>query len=195
MDERSRRNLTELLSDVNAGRNGACDDLASAVYADLRAMAERRLAREFGRNQPGMTIQPTVLASDTFMKLIRQRQEYDSSGHFFAIASQEMRRVLLDYCRRRKAQKRGGGAVCVTLDPEQHAPRDRNDVDFESLDEAMERLAGLAPRKADVVKYRVFWGLSIPEVGEALGVGHATVERDWKFAKAWLTKELAEGES
>ena len=155
-------------------------------------MAERRLVHEFGRNLPGVTIQPTVLVDDTFMRLIRQRQKYDSSGHFFAIASQEMRRVLLDYCRRRKADKRGGSAVRVTFDPDRHSPSGDSDVDLEAFDAALERLGQLAPRKADVVKYRLFWGLSIDETCEALKVGHATVERDWAFARAWLAKELQE---
>lgn len=190
MAGRAEEDLTELLQHVNAGREGAYDALAEAVHAQLRVMAERRLVREFGRNLPGLTVQPTVLADDTFMRLIKQRQKYDSAGHFFAIASQEMRRVLLDYCRRRKAQKRGGGAVCVSLDPEIHSPVEKDEADLEAFDAVLEGLAALDQRKADVVKYRVLWELTIDETAAALGVGHATVERDWAFARVWLAKEL-----
>jgi len=195
MKDRDAEHLTRLLADVNAGRDGAYDALAAAVHADLRAMAQRRLVREFGQNLGGVTIQPTVLADDTFMRLIRQRQKYDSRGHFFAIASQEMRRVLLDYCRRRKADKRGGRQVLVSLSPDHPEADKSSEVDFEALDAALRRLAEFDARKADVVKYRVLWGLTVAETCDALALGHATVERDWAFAKAWLAKELAGGSS
>lgn len=191
MNPESDRDLTRLLANVNAGEEGAYNLLAAAVQADLHAMAERRLVREFGRNLGGVTIQPTVLADDTFMRLIKQRQKYDSRGHFFAIASQEMRRVLLDYCRRRKADKRGGGALRVPLNPDYPGPEETPEIDFEALDAALGRLADLDARKADVVKYRVIWGLTVAETCDALALGHATVERDWAFAKVWLAKELA----
>lgn len=187
--------LEQLLVQVTAGNAAAYDKLAAAVQGRLRQMAERRLNRAFGPNHPGVTIQPTALADDTFMKLIKYRQRYDSAGHFFAIASQEMRRVLLDYCRQRKAQKRGGGALRVSLDPEAHPAPQSPDVDFEALDEVLERLSRHENgRQANVVRYRVYWGLTIAETAKALGVSHATVERDWAFAKAWLAAELAEGE-
>jgi RNA polymerase sigma factor (TIGR02999 family) len=185
-------NWAALLADVNAGADGAPDRLAAAVYDDLRAMARRHLVKDFGHGMAGVTIQPTVLASDTLMKLIRQRQAYDNAGHLFAIASRLMLRVLLDYHRERKAAKRGGGAARVSLDPEAAASGAAADgVDVEAVNDAIERLAMLDARKADVVRYRVLWGLTVPEVAEALGVGRATVERDWAFAKAWLAKELA----
>ncbi len=190
--------LTGLLSAVGAGETGATDRLANAIHGELRAMARRRLARDFGPRMGGVTIQPTVLANDTLMRLIRQRGKFDNAGHFFAIASRMMMRVLLDYHRERKAAKRGGRAVQVSLDPE------RNDVpeedaapggDIEALNDALEKLATLDPRKADVVRYRVLWGLTTTDVAEALAVSPATVERDWSFAKAWLAKELAKGEA
>jgi RNA polymerase sigma factor (TIGR02999 family) len=188
-----------LLEGVNGGKPGAVDDLAEAVHEHLRAMARRHLARDFGPNMAGVTIQPTVLANDTLMKLIRQRQRYDNGGHLFAIASRLMMRVLLDYHRERKAAKRGGSAVHVPLDtgaggaiadPSAAAPGTGEDVDVESINVLLDKLAALDPRKADVVRYRVLWGLTNPEIAEALGVGLATVERDWAFARAWLAKEL-----
>jgi RNA polymerase sigma factor (TIGR02999 family) len=189
--------LTELLGAVNSGQAGATDRLAAAIHEELRAMARRRLAKDFGPRMGGVTIQATVLANDTLMRLIRQRGKFDNAGHFFAIASRMMMRVLLDYHRERKAAKRGGRQLQVSLDPE------RNDVadpgsgvgaaggDIEALNESLEKLAALDPRKADVVRYRILWGLTTNEVGEALGISPATVERDWSFAKAWLSKELA----
>jgi RNA polymerase sigma-70 factor (ECF subfamily) len=191
--------LTRLLEGVNAGTPGAFDDLAEAIHDHLRSMARRHLVRDFGPQMPGITIQPTVLANDTLMKLIRQRQKFDNSGHFFAIASRLMMRVLLDYHRERKAAKRGGSAVRVPLDTSHDrqladsgavVPGSGADVDLESINALVDRLAALDARKADVVRYRVLWGLNNPEIADALGVGLATVERDWSFARAWLAKEL-----
>jgi RNA polymerase sigma factor (TIGR02999 family) len=188
----NRANIPDLLRAVNAGQPGASDQLAAAIYDDLRAMAHRHLAKDFGPNMAGVTIQPTVLATDTLMRLIRQRQQYDNAGHVFAIASRLMMRLLLDYHRERKAQKRGGGAVHLTFDPECHdEPETQCDADIEALDHVLAKLAALDPRKADVVKYRILWGLTVEEVASAMSLGRATVERDWSFAKAWLAKELS----
>jgi len=187
--------LTRLLEGVNAGRAGAVDDLSEAIHGHLRAMARRHLARDFGPRMPGITIQPTVLANDTLMKLIRQRQQFDNAGHFFAIASRLMMRVLLDYHRERKAAKRGGSAIHVPLGS-RHAgeiadPDAGADADVEAVNDVLEKLSKLDARKADVVRYRILWGFTNREIGEALGVALATVERDWAFARAWLAKELS----
>jgi hypothetical protein len=109
--------ISELLGKVNAGEPGATDALAEAIHDDLRAMARKHLVRDLGRDMAGATIQPTILANDTLLKLIRQRQKYDNAGHLFAIASRLMMRLLIDYHRERKAAKRGGGAVRVSLEP------------------------------------------------------------------------------
>src|SRR3954453_18912861 len=109
--------LAGLLAAVNAGEPGATDRLAAAIHEELRAMARRRLAKDFGPRMGGVTIQPTILANDTLMRLIRQRGKFDNAGHFFAIASRMMMRVLLDYHRERKAAKRGGSAVPVPRAP------------------------------------------------------------------------------
>jgi RNA polymerase sigma factor (TIGR02999 family) len=189
-DEQEERQLTRLLDAMNAGEPGASDQLAEQIFDDLRAMARRRLKSEGGG---GVTIQPTMLASDTLMKLIRQRERFDNGGHLFAIASRVMMRLLIDYHRTRKAAKRGSGNVVrVSLDPEQPASKTDDGLDVEALNDALDKLAALDPRKADVVRYRVLWGLTTAEIAKTLKVATVTVERDWAFAKAWLAKELSE---
>lgn len=191
------RDLTQMLRRMQDGQPGADDALADAVYDELRAMARGHLGRNARLAGAGVTIQPTMLANDTLMKLIRQRQRYDNSGHFFAIASRLMMRVLIDYHRARNAQKRGRAAVHVPLEPYHGdvVPDERaaaaDDVDVEAFGTALDRLADLDARKADVARYRILWGLTVPQVSETLGVAVSTIERDWSFAKAWLTKELA----
>ena len=184
--------LTRLLQSAHAGEPGAQNRLAERIYGDLRAMARRRLRA--GGGDAGLTIQPTMLASDTLMKLLAQRQRFDNAGHLFAIASRMMMRLLIDYQRQRQAAKRGGCAVRVTLDPDRPAPQppasDDAEIDVEALDAALTRLATLDQRKADVVRYRVLWGFTTAQVAAQLGASVATIERDWAFAKAWLAKEL-----
>ena len=190
--------LTQMLSALHAGEAGAPEKLADAIYEALRAMAQRQIQRDMGAGARNVTIQPTLLADEAFMKLIQQRQKYDSGGHFFALANQVMMRVLLDYHRAHRAQKRGGGAAVVQMswNPDAAAGSTADNhpsvfADVELINTALEKLAALDPRKADVVKYRVFWGLTIPEVAETLNVARTTIERDWTFAKAFLAKELA----
>ncbi len=187
--------LTVLLQRMQNGDPDAANALATAVYEDLRAMARGHLGRDLGPHGARVTIQPTMLASDTFMKLIRQRQDYDNSGHFFALASRLMMRVLLDYHRARSARKRGKAAVHVPLeshhnDLAQARRHSSDDVDIEAFSAALDGLAQLDPRKADVVRYRVLWGLTVPEISRTLEVAVATVERDWVFARTWLAKEI-----
>lgn len=188
--EADERQLTRLLDAMNAGQVGASDQLAEHIFDDLRAMARRRLKAE-GEGK-GFSIQPTMLASDTLMKLIRQRERFDNGGHLFAIASRVMMRLLIDYHRTRKAAKRGAGnLVRVSLDPEQPASSSDEGLDVEALNVALEKLAALDARKADVVRYRVLWGMTAAEIAKQLNVSAVTIERDWAFAKAWLAKELA----
>lgn len=188
-----------LLRRMQDGEPGADDALAEAVHDELRAMARGHLGRNPGLAGAGVTIQPTMLANDTLMKLIRQRQQYDNSGHFFAIATRLMMRVLIDYHRTRNAQKRGRGAVHVPLEPHhgETVPDERessgDDVDVEAFSAALDRLHELDARKADVVRYRILWGLTVPQISETLNVAVSTIERDWAFARTWLTKELGTG--
>ena len=180
--------ITALLKDVNQGRAGAWDKLMAAVYDELRAGAERLMRRQVSPGRPGATLQPTALVHEAFLRLIIEGLEYERRAQFFAVFSKRMMEVLHDYIRRQKAQKRGGGWVRVALDPDNPASDD--DADIPALVEALEKLEKLGSRKAEVVKLRMFCGLTVAEVAELLGTAKATVERDWSFAKAWLSNEL-----
>ncbi|UCD74352.1 MAG: sigma-70 family RNA polymerase sigma factor [Phycisphaerales bacterium] len=188
--------ITRLLGEVDAGREGAMDDLMGAVYTDLQRVAERHMAEQFGRGLPGITLEPAALVNESFLRLIKQRKSYDNRGQFFAIATKLMLRVLVDYQRKRRAAKRGGGRQRITLSLEGPpgtgaVGMETRSIEVESLVDALGRLEKLDQRKADVVRLRVIWGLEIREIAESLGISRATVERDWSFAKAWLGREAA----
>lgn len=195
MAEGLERNLTRLVGRAQAGDEIARNELAALVHDELRRMARKRLGQKFGPGLGGLTIQPTALANDALLRVLRQRQKLDSTGHFFAIASQEMQRVLLDYCRQRMAGKRGRDAVVVSLSSGRDVADARSEIDFVDFNDALEQLGKLDSRKADVVKYRLLWNMSIAETAEALGASTATVERDWQFAKAWLAKQFTPWEN
>ena len=174
------------------GDEGALNALLPLVYDEMR-----RLAGSYLRNEgAGHTLQPTALAHEAYLRLLDQRQvSWQNRAHFMGLAAQAMRRILVDHARRRDAQKRGGGAVRVTLEDADAAGEALSnalplDVPAEELDEALDKLAALDERQARVVELRFFTGLSIEETGEALGVSPATVKRDWTLARAWLHREL-----
>jgi RNA polymerase sigma factor (TIGR02999 family) len=174
------------------GDEDALNALLPLVYDEMR-----RLAGSYLRNEgSGHTLQPTALAHEAYIRLLDQRQvSWQNRAHFMGLAAQAMRRILVDHARRRDAQKRGGGAVRVTLEDadaagEALASALPLDVPAEELDQALDRLARLDERQARVVELRFFTGLSIEETGEALGVSPATVKRDWTLARAWLHREL-----
>ena len=187
--------ITLLLREVETGRAGALDRLMAAVYSDLTQRAEIHLRKQFGDRAEAITLEPAALVNESFMKLIRQRKAYDNRGQFFAIATRLMLRVLVDYRRKRNAAKRGGADTHITLvlDERQVAEGSQRRLDLievEELTEALEKLESLDPRKADVVKMRVVWGLDITAIANSLDVSRSTVERDWRFAKAWLADEV-----
>jgi RNA polymerase sigma factor (TIGR02999 family) len=189
--------ITELLRAWRAGGTDASEALASAVYEELRRQARRAL----GREGEGHTLQPTALVHEAWLRLDGQHDaRWQSRSQFFAVAAQMMRRVLVDHARTRRALKRGGDPVQVTLggvDTELRAPDDPRSggsslepVDLLALDDALARLAELDPQKARLVELRYFAGLSIPEAAAALGVSQATVGREWAIARIWLRREL-----
>lgn len=169
-------------------------DLFPIIYRELRRVAGRYLARE----RRDHTLQPTALVHEAFLKLVDQRHAtWQNRSHFYGIAAQAMRRILVDHARRRRAAKRDGGAA-VTLD-EFAAVAPERSLDLIALDDALVKLAGIEGRYARVVELRFFGGLEIEQVAEALGISPATVKRDWTFAKAFLQRELdasgSEGEA
>jgi RNA polymerase sigma factor (TIGR02999 family) len=184
--------VTELLRAWGAGDVEASDSLVRLVYGELRRQAGLALRRE----GVGHTLQPTALVHEAWLRLGDQHDvRWESRTQFFAIAAQAMRRILLDHARTRRARKRGGGAVQVTLaDADASAPSADgaalDAVDVIALDDALARLALMDPQKARLVDLRYFAGLSIPEAAEVLGVSPATVVREWAVARMWLRREL-----
>jgi RNA polymerase sigma-70 factor, ECF subfamily len=178
--------VTRILESGRHGDPAAYDQLLPLLYAELRAIAERHMQRERAEH----TLQPTALVHEAFLRLTSGSAiEFADRAHFLRTASAVMRRVLVDYARARNAAKRGD-AFSVTLDESLVAAPDRS-VDMLVLDDALTRLAAAEPRCAQVVELRFFAGLEVPEVAEALGTSTATVKRDWRFARAWLARELS----
>ncbi len=183
--------VTQLLRDWSAGRPEARDELVGLVYEPLRAIAERHLHRE----RDGHTLQPTALVNELYLRFIDQHQvNWHDRTHFFAVAAQVMRRILVDHARSRGAQKRGGDAEELPLDESvasaAAAPAPEDDVDLGALDEALARLARVDPQAVRVVELRYFAGLTLEETAAVLDVSTATVKRDWAMARAWLYREL-----
>lgn len=185
--------ITRLLREVEAGREGAMDDLMAEVYSDLQRMAESYLRKQFGDRAQAITLEPAALVNESFLKLIQQRSRFDNRGHFFAIASRSMLRVLIDYRRRRGAAKRGGAGTHITLVLDERKIADHQTrtevIEVEQLSAVLDTLETLSPRKADVVRLRVIWGLDLGQIAVSLDVSRSTVERDWRFAKAWLAEQ------
>lgn len=183
--------IVQLLREVAAGREGALDRLVEIIYADLRRLAQKHIRRQFGSKAGLITLEPTALVHETFLRLIKQRNTYDNLGHFFAIATRVMLRVLTDYHRQRLAAKRGGGQTRVSLsgiDDKEPMPETS---EAPALVDALERLERLDVRGAEIVKLRILWGLTLPEIATTLAVSQSTVEREWRFARRWLSTELA----
>lgn len=187
MGQGGESSVTSLLGDIQAGRPGALDELIPLVYTELRSLAANALRGE----GDGATLQPTALVHEAFLRLCDQRTtSWQNRAHFLGVASQLMRRIVIDHARRRKAQKRGGGRL-VTLDDQ--VAGSEGSVDVLRVDEVLEELANLDPRRARLVELRFFGGLTIEETAHVLDVSPATVKRDWLLAKAWLHRALTDG--
>jgi RNA polymerase sigma factor (TIGR02999 family) len=185
----SDHDVTALLHAWTAGDTDARDQLMAVLYRELRRLAAARLRGE----RPGHSLQPTALVHEAYLRLVDQRRAvWQNRGQFFGVASEMMRRILVDRARAHRMAKRSGRWARVTLhDAARVAPA--ADVDVLDLDAALTRLAEFDPRKSRLAELRFFGGLSIEEASKALGVSHATVERDWQTARAWLLKELSGG--
>jgi RNA polymerase sigma-70 factor (ECF subfamily) len=183
----SAGDVTKLLAELADGRTAAVDALMPLVYDELHAMAERQLNRE----RPDHTLNATALVHEAYLKLVDQKRvTWQNRAHFLAIAAKSMRRILINYAKARLAQKRGGGQHVTTFD-EQLAPRETSIEDLVALDVALTKLDEISSRQSRVVEYSFFGGLNHEEIAEVLGVSLPTVRRDWRLARAWLSRELS----
>lgn len=199
--------VTQLLASWRGGNQAALGELTGLVYQELRSLAQRHLRRE----RPNHTIQRTALVHEAFVRLVNQQSvDWQSRAHFFGLASNLMRRILVDHARARLASKRGGGVDAVSLDeitnpaepgdgsagPRYAEPGQvdgETDEDVAAIDEALTRLGALDERQARIVEMRYFGGLTIEETAAAIGISDATVKREWTLARAWLRRELSKG--
>lgn len=185
--EQNPQNITQLLQDWKSGKKEAFDEILPLVYDELRRQASRYLKGE----RAGHTLQTTALINEAYMKLVDKDEiEYENRSHFFAIAANAMRRILVDYARTRKREKRGGKDENLPLEEAFYVSAKEKSVDLVALDEALTRLAEFDERQANIVDLRYFSGMTIEETAEVLGISNITVRRDWNLAKAWLYQEL-----
>jgi RNA polymerase sigma factor (TIGR02999 family) len=177
--------VTSLLEASSQGDKEALNKLLPLVYAELRKLAGRYLRRE----RPDHSLQATALVHEAYLRLINQEVSWQNRMHFFGVAAEMMRRILIDNARKHHASKRGSGAVKLALD-EALDMADEKAAELIALDEALSRLATFDPQKSKIVELRFFGGLAIEETAAALGLSTATVVRQWKLAKAWLYHEV-----
>jgi RNA polymerase sigma factor (TIGR02999 family) len=179
--------VTQLLVEWQNGNQKALEQLIPLVYEELRAIAGRYLSRE----SPSHTLQSTALVHEAYFKLIGQRRvQWQNRAHFFGIAAQMMRRILVDHARHQHREKRGGPAPKLSLDQAIAQAEPEADVDLLALDEALTSLAEIDPRGARIIELRFFSALTIDETAEVLDISAGTVKRDWSAARAWLYREM-----
>ena len=178
---------TELINQSLDGDHEAADQLIQKVYEKLHSLAEQLLRHE----SPAHTLQPTALVNEAYMRMVDQKKvDWKGTTHFYAVSARMMRRILVDHARGKKRFKRGGGMDRIQLSDD-IVVSNRDDEDVLAVDEAIEKLAELQPRQAQVVELRFFGGLSVAQVAETLGVSKRTIESDWTVLRAWLRRELS----
>ena len=183
----STHEVTQLLLDWSDGDQAAFDALMPLVYDELRQMAHRYMSRE----RPGHTLQTTALVSEAYLRLVDQKRvHWQNRAHFFAVAAQAMRRILIDYARKQRYAKRGGGAPKISLEEAAVMSQERA-ADLVALDQALITMASLDPQQSRVVELRFFGGLTIEETAEVLRLSVDMVKREWATAKAWLSREMS----
>lgn len=180
--------VTQLLKDWGDGDQAALDRLMPLVYGELRRLANNYLRRERANH----TLQPTALVNESYLRLVDQKNaRWQNRAQFYGVAAQLMRRILVDHARLRQAEKRGGTQQRRLSLSNVDRAADKPEVDLLALHESLNELAKVDPQQSRIVELKFFGGLSIEETAEVLGVGHATVERDWKMARAWLRSRLS----
>ncbi len=184
----SAREVTQLLVEWSNGDQAALDRLMPLVHEELRRLAHQHMRRE----RPGHTLQTTALLNEAYLRLVGQKSvHWQNRAHFFAIAAQMMRRILVDYARKRGYAKRGGGVRQVSLDEAADLAQDRA-AGLLLLDSALTSLGSVDPQQGRIVELRYFGGLTVEETAEALGLSVDKVKREWTTAKAWLYREMSE---
>jgi RNA polymerase sigma-70 factor, ECF subfamily len=187
MADSARTEITQVLLAAREPGGSTTTRLADVLYPELRRLAGALMWRE----RPGHTLQPTALVGEAFIRLIDQsRIDWKDRAHFLGVAARVMRQILVDHAREHGAAKRGGDVQRVTLDPDA-SPAPSAPIDLLVLHDALDRLAALDPRGAQVVELRVFGGLKVEEIAEVLGISKRTVDTDWKVSRMWLTRELS----
>jgi len=180
--------VTALLAAAEGGDEAAVNELVPVVYGELRRLARRHMAGQ----RRGHTLQKAGLVSEAYLKLVNVKGAgWKDRIHFFAVASRAMRSVLVDYARRRGYAKRGGNPIRVSLSEADQISEEKS-AEVIAVDEALNRLAALDPRKSQIVELRYFGGLSVEETAELLGLSSRTIKREWRWARAWLYRELGE---
>ena len=191
METGGSRQVTELLVRWRQGDRQALDALIPLVYEELRRIAQHFLQRE----KPGHTLQSTALVHEAYVRMVGQNlPQWQSRAHFFGIAAQLMRQILVDHARSRQAAKRGGDVFKISLDESTALP-EQKDLDLIALDDALKSLSELDSQQSRIVELRYFAGLTIEDTSEVLGISPATVKRDWATARAWLQREMLRGGS
>ena len=186
MRQRSTHEVTQLLIEWSNGDKAALDKLTPLIYDELRRLAHHYMSRE----HPGHTLQTTAVVNEAYLRLVnRKRVHWQNRAHFFAIAAQLMRSILVDHARSHAYAKRGGGAQKMALDEAMIISQERA-AEVVALDEALDQLAEIDPRQSRIVEMRFFGGLTIEETAEVLSLSPATIKREWSTAKAWLYHEL-----
>ena len=188
MTRSSTHEVTELLVAWGNGDEAALEQLAPLIHSELHRLAHRYMSRE----REGHTLQTSALINEAYVRLIDWKSaRFENRAHFFGVAARMMRRILVDYARRRRAERRGGHWARVTLTGLDVAADEPNQLDVLALHESLERLAVFDPQQARIVELRYFAGLTIEEAAEVVGVSEATVTREWTIAKAWLRASLS----
>jgi RNA polymerase sigma factor (TIGR02999 family) len=180
--------ITRLLQRAADGDREALDGVAAWAFGELERVAASRMRRRYGPELPGVTLEPAALVNETFLRLLDKPHGFPSRRHFLSFANKIMLSALVDYQRSRLADKRGGGLVQVTMgDQVADVP---SEVGVLELQEVLDQLRELDPRKAEIVELRVLWGAKLEEIAELLGLSRATVVRDWRFARLWIAQTL-----
>lgn len=186
LNNSSQQNITLLLQECVKGKKGAVDELLPHVYSELKRISSKYLHDEYQNH----TLQTTELVHEAYIKLVgEQNIAWESRAHFFGIAANSMRHILVDHARKRKSLKRGEGKRNLSLD-DVFEISDKSDDQILSLDEALKKLEAVEERSGKLVELRYFSGLTIEEAAEVLNISPATAKRDWNFAKAWLYREI-----